>query len=274
MIGSICGDIVGSRFEGMHKTPRRKNFSLFTGNTHFTDDTVYTVAVADVIMNGKDYVDAFKDYFKRYPHAGYGKAFKAWAASENRESYGSWGNGSGMRVSSIGWAFNTKEEVLKEAEKSAMVTHSHPEGIKGAKAIALAVFMARKGETKSEIKQEIFKETGYDFSVGVLDHWDVSCQACVPQALIAFFDSTGFEDAIRKAIFRGGDSDTIAAMTGSIAQAYYGVPDEITAEVFSRLPEDLAIITEQFTKKYIDPNFQRPPPIDHSWRSVFKWLIQ
>ncbi len=254
--------------------PRRKNFSLFNGRTHFTDDTVYTVCVADIIMNGKDYVDAFKDYFRRYPHAGYGKAFKSWAASDDRKSYGSWGNGSGMRVSPVAWAFNTKEEVLSEAEKSACVTHSHPEGIKGAKAIALAVFLARKGFSKGEIKKEVVKETGYDLEVGILDHWDVSCQACVPQALIAFFDSEGFEDAIRRAIFRGGDSDTIAAMTGSIAQAYYGIPKEIMAEVFSRLPEDLAAITEEFTKKYVDSSFIRPEPIDHSWRSVFKWLIR
>jgi len=273
-IGGITGDIVGSVYEGMHRNPRRKNFTLFNRRTHFTDDTVLMVATMDVLLNSKSYATTYRGYFKRYPHAGYGKSFKSWAVSDSNDGYGSWGNGSAMRVSPIAYVFEKKEEVLAEAEKSASATHNSIEGIKGAKAIALAVFMARKGETKSEIKQEIFKETGYDFSVGVLDHWDVSCQACVPQALIAFFDSTGFEDAIRKAIFRGGDSDTIAAMTGSIAQAYYGVPDEITAEVFSRLPEDLAIITEQFTKKYIDPNFQRPPPIDHSWRSVFKWLIQ
>ena len=273
-IGGITGDIIGSIYEGMHRNPRRKSFPLFNRRNHFTDDTVLMVATMDVLLNysSKTYTTTYKDYFKRYPHAGYGKAFKAWAGSETRESYGSWGNGSGMRVSPVAWMFDTKEKVLEEAERSACVTHSHPEGIKGAKAIALAVYLARKGMNKYGIKKEIIEQTGYDLDVGVLTEWDVSCKGCVPQALIAFFDSSGFEDAIRKAVLRGGDSDTIAAMTGSIAEAYYGIPEHITAEVFSRLPKDLADITEEFTRKYIDPSFKVPPPVDHSWRAIFKWL--
>lgn len=260
MLGAIAGDIIGSVYEV--NNIKTKDFPLFGSECRFTDDTVLTVAVADAILNAESpvhsntYIDNFKYYYRRYPFAGYGGTFKMWAGSSTREPYNSWGNGSAMRVSSIGFAFNDLDTVLQQAQCSAEVTHNHPEGVKGAQATASAIFLARTGHNKSSIKSYVETNFGYDLEQ-TLDQirpayrFDVSCQGSVPQAIIAFLESTGFEDAIRNAISIGGDSDTIACITGGIAQAFYkGVPAEISEWVFNRLDEHLSSVTQQFTSRY------------------------
>jgi ADP-ribosylglycohydrolase len=254
MLGAIAGDIIGSIHEA--NNIKTKDFPLFQEECRFTDDTVLTVAVADVILNGNNYIDKFKWYYRCYPLAGYGGTFKTWAGSSNREPYNSWGNGSAMRVSPIGFAFDDLETVLQEAQRSAEVTHNHPEGIKGAQATASAIFLARTGHHKDAIKSYIESTFGYDLQQ-TLDQirptyrFDVSCQGSVPQAIIAFLESTDFEDAIRNAISLGGDSDTIACIAGGIAQAFYGgVPEEIVEWAFNRLDEHLSRVTQKFMLQY------------------------
>lgn len=261
MIGSIIGDIIGSRFEGKVK-PSRKDFLLFNTKTCFTDDTVHTIALAESILTGKDYVDRLRYYYRRYPYVGYGSAFKLWAKSNTvLEAYNSWGNGSAMRVSPISYIYDTIEEVMEGAKKSAEVTHSHEQGILGAQAIAVSIFMARKKASKDEIKQMIV-DMGYDLT-DVKEGFEISCQKTVPQAIMAFLDSEDFVDAIRRAIMYKGDSDTLACIAGSIAQPFYGnglsaIPKEVMVNTFQRLPEDLSDIAIEFTQKYIDPKFERP----------------
>jgi ADP-ribosylglycohydrolase len=254
MLGAIAGDIIGSIYEG--RPIKRTDFPLFGKHCHPTDDTVLTVALADSILNGRDYVRCLKEYFARYPHAGYGGSFARWAMSVSASPYNSWGNGSAMRVSPVGFAYDTLEEVLVQAERSAAVTHNHPEGIKGAQATAAAVFLARTGKSKEEIKQYVEQTFQYDLSQRLDDirptyAFDVSCQGTVPPALTAFLESTDFEDAIRKAISLGGDSDTLACITGGIAHAHYrGVPANIAAQVFARLDGHLTRITRDFGERF------------------------
>ncbi len=252
MLGALTGDIIGSRFEW--NNIKTKDFNLFEADSRFTDDTVLTVAQADSLLSGEPFVQKLKEYFWLYPHAGYGGRFYRWAGSSSSEPYNSFGNGSAMRVSPVGWYFNDLSTVLSEARHSASVTHSHPEGIKGAQAAAAAIFLARSGEHKADIREFIAMRFGYDFSRSLDEirpnySFDVSCQGSVPQALQAFFESEGFEDAIRNAISIGGDSDTIACITGGVAEAFYGeVPDAIAQEVFMRLDEKLAGITRNFLR--------------------------
>jgi len=258
MLGAIAGDIIGSIYEW--KNIKIKYFPLFSSKSEFTDDTVLTVAVADAILNNKDnnkdYVSNFKTYYRRYPGAGYGGMFHQWARSDRSEPYNSWGNGSAMRVSPVGFAFDTLDQVLLEAKKSAEVTHNHPEGIKGAQATAAAVFLGRTDHSKDQIKSYIESEFGYDLSQ-ILDQirptykFNESCQGTVPQAITAFLESTDFEDAIRNAVSLGGDTDTLTCITGGIAEAFYGgVPKAISEEVYTRLDPHLRKITEQFITKY------------------------
>ena len=254
MIGAIAGDIIGSVFEW--DNVKTTEFNLFSQKSFFTDDTVLTIAVADVILNGGYYGTALKKYGRRYPDSGYGGNFNHWLFSEESEPYNSWGNGSAMRVSPVGFAFDSVEEVLAEAEKSAAVTHNHIEGIKGAQATALAIYFARSGASKKEIKQSIAKIFQYDLD-RTLDEirptysFDVSCQGSVPESIIAFLESENFEDAIRKAISLGGDSDTLACITGGIAQAFYKeIPDFILENVRSRLTDDLLEIVDVFNLRY------------------------
>lgn len=253
MLGAIAGDIIGSVYEV--NNIKTKEFPLFHHECRFTDDTVLTVAVADVVLTATKYIDQFKWYYHRYPCAGYGGTFKMWAGSST-EPYNSWGNGSAMRVSPIGFAFDALDVVLQEAQRSAEVTHNHPEGIKGAQATASAIFLARTGHQKDSIKSYIETTFGYDLG-STLDQirptyrFDVSCQGSVPQAIIAFLESTDFEDAIRNAISIGGDSDTIACITGGIAQAFYGgVPQEISEWVLAHLDEHLRSVTQKFMFQY------------------------
>jgi len=255
MIGAIAGDIIGSVYE--HYQIKTKDFPLFHPRCRFTDDTVLTVAVADAILTGRPYEGSVRKIGRRYPRAGYGGSFIGWLHSDHPQPYNSWGNGSAMRVSPVGFAFNTEDEVLDEAEKTANISHNHPEGVKGAQATALAVFLARMGHTKEGIRDQIRQRFGYSMDRTVDDirpiyYFDVSCQGTVPEAIIAFLDSTSYEDAVRNAISLGGDSDTLACITGGIAEAFYrDVPDSIRVKVRELLTPDLLEITEVFCEKYI-----------------------
>jgi ADP-ribosylglycohydrolase len=254
MIGAIAGDIIGSVYES--HCLKTTEFAIFTTHSTFTDDTVLTIAVADCILNGKDYATTFKQYARKYPYAGFGGMFFRWVKSNSLKPYNSFGNGSAMRVSPIGFAFDTVEEVLAEAKRSAEVTHNHPEGIKGAQAVAAAIILARKKESKSKIKDFIERNFGYNLHQTLEEirphyYFDETCQGSVPQAIIAFLESDNYEDAVRKAISLGGDSDTIACMTGGIAQAYYQtIPAYIIKEVKKRLDPELLKVVEQFNTKY------------------------
>lgn len=254
MLGAIAGDIIGSVYE--FNSVKTKDFPLFTQDSIFTDDTVLTVALADSLLNHSPYVDKLKAYYRAYPWAGYGGAFQSWAVSERNQPYNSWGNGSAMRVSPVGFAYSDLETVLTEAKKSAEVTHNHPEGIKGAQATATAIFLARTGHDKKSIKSYIENTFGYNLSQSLAEirktyYFDVSCQGSVPQSIIAFLESENFEDAIRNAVSLGGDSDTMACIAGGIAQAFYGkVPEMIEKQVFTRLDERLGNITKQFMMQY------------------------
>ena len=218
-----------------------------------------TIAVADKLVYGGDYNRLLKTYCLNYPNAGYGGSFAAWATSEFLNPYNSWGNGSAMRVSPVGYAFDDLDRVLLEAKNSAGVTHNHPEGVKGAQAIASAIFLARTGKSKLEIKDYIRSTFSYDLD-RTLDtirpdySFEVSCQASVPEAIIAFLESTDYEDAIRNAISLGGDSDTQACMAGGIAEAFYGgVPDEIATQALLRLDEPLKLVLQAFIAKFPNP---------------------
>ncbi len=250
MLGAIAGDIIGSRFE--HAGIKSKDFELFNRQSVFTDDTVHTIAVADSLLHKIPYSQKFREYFLYYPNAGYGGRFRRWARSPKPVPYCSYGNGSAMRVSPIGWYYDTLEKVLEEAMHSAEMTHNHPEGVRGAQAVASAVFMARHGAAKSEIKEYV--ESRFSYSLcGSIDEirpnyeFDVSCQGSVPQAIIAFLEAKDYEDAVRNAVSLGGDSDTQACIAGCIAEAYYGgVPREIAEQALSRLDERLTGIYRQF----------------------------
>jgi ADP-ribosylglycohydrolase len=253
MIGAIAGDIVGSVYEWQNI--KTKQFELFSPDCCFTDDTVLTVALAEAILTGTDYASLMKAYYRRYPSAGYGGFFHRWAQADDCQPYNSWGNGAAMRISAVGFAFDTLDEVLLRANAYTAVTHSHPEGIKGAQATAAAIFLARTGGTKDAIRQYTAQNFHYDLSLSVDEirptyHFNESCQETVPQAIVCFLESTDFEDAIRNAISLGGDSDTLACITGGIAQAFYGVPEGIASRAMSILDEDLRGVTERFSLKY------------------------
>lgn len=254
MIGALAGDIVGSVYE-WHNL-KSKTFPLFSPHCFFTDDSVLTIALADAILHGQDYAQKMKAYYRRYPGRGYGAMFHEWASTDRSQPYNSWGNGAAMRISPVGYAFDTLEEVLAWAKRYTEITHNHPEGIKGAQATAAAIFLGRAGESKAGIKRYIEETFGYDLSL-TCDQirptytFDESCQGTVPQAIIAFLDSVNFEDALRNAISLGGDSDTLACITGGIAQAFYrGVPDDIKEKVLSVLDDDLRQVTIEFMDKY------------------------
>jgi ADP-ribosylglycohydrolase len=255
LLGAIAGDVIGSVYE--FNPVKHTHFRLFTPSSRITDDSVLTLAVADAILSGKGYLECIHQYAQMYPNSGYGGFFRQWMHSDDPQPYNSFGNGSAMRVSPVGWAFNSVEDVLREAEASAAVTHSHPEGIKGAQAVALAIYRARTGARKEDIRQEIIEKFGYDLSP-TLDvirrayQFDETCQQTIPPAITAFLESEDFEDAIRKSISLGGDADTLAAITGSIAEAYYGdVPEEIAAQVRVRVPGELWNVVEKFNQKYL-----------------------
>jgi ADP-ribosylglycohydrolase len=250
MLGAIAGDVIGSVYE--RKNVKTKEFELFSSDSRPTDDSVLTIATMDSILSGKPFNESYKSWFRKYPHAGFGGAFRNWAISEDMRPYNSFGNGSAMRVSPVGCYYDTLDEVLAIAEESAAVTHNHPEGIKGAKATAAAIYLAKTGSSKQEIKEYIVTSFGYDLkpSLDSIRAWytfDVSCQGSVPQAIISFLESESYEDAIRNAISIGGDSDTIACIAGGIAEAYYKeIPEYIVKRVKELLPADMKETLERF----------------------------
>lgn len=247
MIGAIIGDIAGSVYE-FHNT-KTEDFPLITKESTFTDDTICTIAIADSAMNGWNYRDALLDWCLEYPHpmGGYGASFAAWLNSREHLPYFSYGNGAAMRASSLGWLYDTPLEIAEEAKRSAMVTHDHPEGIKGAQVAALGVFFLRKDKDK-----DLFGEWVRDL-YGALpvyrpfsNPFEETCQNAVPVAASCLLASTGFEDAIRKAIAVGGDSDTIAAICGGWAEALYGVPDGLKQAAIRKLPHTMRDVLKQF----------------------------
>ena len=252
ILGAIAGDVIGSVYE--FNNTRTTDFPLFKRETTFTDDTVMTIAIADAILHNKDFAQTILDYGKRYPNRGYGTSFFKWLAHDTpAPPYNSWGNGSAMRVSAVGFAYNDLDKVLKKAEKTAVVTHNHPEGIKGAQATAAAIFLARTGKNKAEIKAYIEQKFGYDLDF-TLDEirptfpFDESCQGTVPQSIVAFLESTDYDSAIRLAISLGGDSDTITCITGGIAIAFYKEMSQVIVDKISReyLPTAFVTIIDEF----------------------------
>ena len=259
MYGAILGDIIGSPYE-FDKGDKTKDFPLIGGSSHFTDDSVMTVAVAEALMNGigksdgviaAELVRSMRKWGLRYPDAGYGRRFRIWLRSPDPEPYGSFGNGSAMRVASAGWLYDTLEETRRIAAITASVTHNHKEGVKGAEATAGAIFLARTGHTKDEIREYITKEFNYDLSrtcdeIRPYYHHDESCQRTVPEAITAFLEGESFEDVIRTAVSLGGDCDTLACIAGSIAEAYYGVPEKLEAECKNRITREMRSVLERF----------------------------
>lgn len=254
IIGAIIGDVIGSVFEW--NNIKTTDFDLFNPKCDYTDDTVLTIAVADCILNEKNFAETIWEYGRKYPERGYGGRFRNWLQDNNLRPYGSFGNGSAMRASSIGFAFYDIDTVMEVAEKSAEVTHNHIEGIKGAQATAVAIFLAKHGKSKQVIKNYISQTFNYnlDFSLDEIRpsyKFDVTCQGSVPQAIVAFLESSDFENAIRLAISIGGDSDTIACITGGIASAFYKhIPLEIVDFVVDKLPKEFSEIINKFDKQY------------------------
>jgi len=254
IIGAVIGDVIGSVFEW--NNIKTTDFDLFNPKCDFTDDTVLTIAVADCILNKKDFAKTIWEYGRKYRGRGYGGSFRNWLQQDDLKPYGSFGNGSAMRASAVGFAFNDIETVLEVAKQSAEVTHNHPEGVKGAQATATAILLARQGKSKQEIKDFIVSTFKYnlDFTLDEIRpnyKFDVTCQGSVPQAIVAFLESFDFESAIRLAISIGGDSDTIACITGGIASAYYkGIPKEIVDFVADKLPSECIEIMNKFDEHY------------------------
>jgi ADP-ribosylglycohydrolase len=250
MLGAMIGDILGSSFDNYPM--KTKKFELLDNKSHFTDDTVMTVAVADSLMNEVPYVESLQKWGRKYPRTGYGNWFRKWIHQDDPKPYNSFGNGSAMRCSSVGCLFDDENSVLDEARKSAEITHNHPEGIKGAQAVALGVMMGIKGSSKEKIKVKLESLFDYDLSQKLEQiipsyTFDNTYQGSVPQAIIAFLESTDFEDAIRNSISLGGDADTQACITGSLAEAYYkSIPDEIASFVKWRIEDDLLVVLDQF----------------------------
>ena len=254
ILGAIIGDIIGSVYE-WHNV-KTTDFPLFGKRTTFTDDSVLTVATMDSILNRTDFAQAYQIYGREFPNAGYGGMFIDWIDEEEPKPYNSWGNGSAMRVSPVGWAHNKIDDVLSQAKCSAEVSHNHPEGIKGAQATASSVFLARTGKSKAEIKEFVETMFDYDLNRSVAEirpgyRFNESCQGTVPEAIIAFLESTDFESAIRLAISLGGDSDTLACITGGIAEAFYReIPEYIIENALRVLPTKIIKLIEEFSKQF------------------------
>ena len=265
MYGAILGDIIGSPFE-FDRGKKTKDFPLFCGKSEFTDDTIMTIAVAEALMDStpemtdaqirERITGAIRRHGRRYPDAGYGVRFNRWLWDRNPEPYNSWGNGSAMRVSAAGWLFDDLTTVRRMARLSAEVTHNHPEGVKGAESVACAIWLARNGNTKDDIRD--FVETIFDYDLSRTcdeirpGYFHVeSCQATVPEAITAFLEGKSFEDVIRTAVSLGGDCDTLTCIAGSMAEAFYGVPEDLKAECRGRLSEDLLEVLQRFEDRLL-----------------------
>lgn len=255
LLGAIAGDVIGSVYEW--EAVKGLDFPLFTSVSTYTDDSVMTVANADWLFTGDSLLGVMQDYGNRYPYAGYGGMFKDWLCADDPQPYNSWGNGSAMRVSPVGWAFDTLEETLEAARQSAAITHNHPEGIKGAQATAACIYLARTGKSKPEIKTYVERTFGYNLDrtcdeIRPTYQFNESCQATVPESIIAFLESRDYEHAIRLAVSLGGDADTMGAITGGIAEAYYGgVPESIKEEVLKRLPNEMIEVMQRFYDRFV-----------------------
>lgn len=262
MYGAILGDIIGSPYE-FDRGAKIKAFPLFIEKSRFTDDTVMTIAVADALLYaGKDATEdkicaavtsSMHHWGRKYPKAGYGGKFREWLKENEPTPYGSFGNGSAMRVAAVGWLYDSIERTREIARWTADVTHNHAEGIKGAESVASAIYLARTGEPKAAIKKYIEGEFGYNLSRNLKEirpacHMDVTCQGSVPEAIIAFLESTDFEDTVRKAVSIGGDADTIACIAGSIAEAYYGLTPTLEEECLNRIPNKMKDVIKRFDR--------------------------
>lgn len=260
MYGAILGDIIGSRFE-FDRGGWSKEFDLLTPECKFTDDTVMTVAVAEALLEAggdasvdeieKNCINMMQKWGCKYPNAGYGTGFIKWLFEQNPKPYDSWGNGSAMRVSAAGWLYDTVERTREVARTTANVSHNHPEGIKGAECTAAVIFLARNGSSKEDIKEYVVKEFGYDISKSVdeirpFHRHDESCMDSLPKALVSFFEGDSYEDIVRNAVSLGGDTDTIAAIAGSMAEGMYGVPEDLKEECLSFIPEEMADVISDF----------------------------
>lgn len=254
IIGAIAGDVIGSIYEW--DNIKNVDFQLFNEKCDFTDDSVLTMAVADCILNRKEFAQTIWDYARQYPNRGYGGRFADWITNTNLKPYNSYGNGSAMRVSAVGFAYNDLNQVLDVAKQTAEVTHNHPEGIKGAQSIAASIFLARTGKSKQFIKDYISKTFNYNLNDTISNirtgyRFDETCQGSVPQAIIAFLESSNYENSIRLAISIGGDSDTIACITGGIAAAFYkSIPQQIVEFVNDKLPKEFLELITEFDVKY------------------------
>jgi len=254
LLGAIAGDIIGSVHE--FSLEKIMDFPLFVESSRFTDDTVLTVAVAECLMTGASYVDKFHEYTRAYPGRCYGAGFSNWVHSGSRAPYNSWGNGSAMRVSPVGFARTSLDDVLSEAKRSAEVTHNHPEGIRGAQATAAGVFLGRQGESKAGIRTFIHQRFGYELNRSISAirpayEFNESCQGTVPAAIIAFLDASDYEETVRLAISLGGDADTLACIAGGIAEAFYGgVPQDIAERALARLDAPLRETVVRFLNQH------------------------
>ena len=262
MYGAILGDMIGSPYE-FGGSMKRKDFPLFVRASRFTDDTVMTVAVADALLDCLEkpqeeqlrvLTERMRHWGRKYPDAGYGGRFSGWLASPDPRPYNSWGNGSAMRVSAAGWLCGTLEEARRIAARTALVTHNHPEGIKGAEAVAAAIWLARSGAGKEEIRDYAERHFRYDLSHTCDEilpeyEFDVSCQGTVPPAIIAFLEAESFEDNLRTAVSLGGDCDTLTCISAAIGEAFWGVPEELKAACRRRLPEDMLAVIDRFTAR-------------------------
>ena len=265
MYGAILGDMIGVPYE-FDRGDKTKDFPLFSRESEFTDDSVMTIAVAEALMDAKEQgterdeaavkqllVDSMRKWGRKYPYAGYGARFIQWLRNSHMGPYGSFGNGSAMRVSSVGWLYSGLNTTRRMAAWTAEVTHNHPEGVKGAEAIASAIFLARNGKSKEEIREYIIREFGYDLSRTCDEirpgyHHVESCQETVPEALTAFFEGKDFEDVIRTAVSLGGDCDTLTCIAGGIAEAFDGVPADMKEECRIRMADDMLAVMDRFEK--------------------------
>ena len=262
MYGAMLGDMIGAPYE-FDRGKKTKDFPLFCKKSEFTDDTVMTIAVAEALMEVslempkeeicEKLTVSMRKWGRMYPFAGYGVRFHGWLHASSPKSYGSFGNGSAMRVSSAGWLYDTLEDTRQMANLTAVITHNHPEGLKGAQATASAIYLARTGHSKDEIKEYIIQNFGYDLSrtcdqIRPTYHHVESCQQTVPEAITAFMEGDSFEDVIRTAVSLGGDCDTLTCIAGSMAEAFYGVPEELKKECRARLTEDMLQVVDRFEK--------------------------
>ena len=245
MLGAIAGDIIGSRYEG--STSVSKHFDLFGAGCMFTDDTVCTIAVADAVLNGSSFAHSLRIFARQYPMRGYGESFHKWVMAENAPPYGSWANGAPMRVSAIGWLLDSEEDVLESAYRQASVSHDHSEAIEASQAVALSILLARRGGSVEDIRDRIAKMFSYDLMTVQEEYdFDLRAKPTVERALSITFASSDWETSVRRAVMGGGDTDTVACISGSVAEAIYGLPNDVAMKARSYLTPHLDRVMEQF----------------------------